>query len=397
MEKKLIAAMLISREAFDKLNTLDISSYLSDLGSMVYEEISHFYVVDIDVNKVDLDSLRARIKNKYPKYSELLYELLSFDEDCISIINILEDFISLKREALGNKIAASLLSPDKSNVASYMEEYLSVSESVLDTTAITKEFDAEKLDVLFQEISDSNKIRFWPRQLNDELGGGVHKGSNVLVFGRSNVGKTMFTINLVCGMLHDKHKVLVVGNEDPLREVVPRYIARMASTPTEEIEKDVRGFLERYRGSLELFRFLHMEPGSFRELHRAVEDFSPDVLVIDQIRNIRVGNKAENKVIQMELVAQMARNLGIAKDIIVVGITQAGDSARNKLVLDDGDIDFSNTGMPGAMDLIIGVGSNESYEEGNRRMITIVKNKINGNHTFFPVSVNKTINKVTSV
>ncbi len=91
------------------------------------------------------------------------------------------------------------------------------------------------------------------------------------------------------------------------------------------------------------------------------------------------------------------RNLAKKNDILVIGVTQAGDSGTNKLRLEMGDIDFSNTGMPAQMDLIIGVGSNEEYDSKSWRMISLPKNKLSGEHLYFPVMVDTKTSKVTSI
>jgi hypothetical protein len=68
-------------------------------------------------------------------------------------------------------------------------------------------------------------------------------------------------------------------------------------------------------------------------------------------------------------------------------VTQAGDSARGKAVLDDGDIDSSNTGIPGAADVLIGIGMTEQLESAGLRMLSLCKNKASFVHGHFTVRV----------
>jgi hypothetical protein len=53
--------------------------------------------------------------------------------------------------------------------------------------------------------------------------------------------------------------------------------------------------------------------------------------------------------------------------------------------------------MPAQMDLIIGIGSNEEYDGKSWRMISLPKNKLSGEHLYFPVLIDTKINKITSI
>jgi hypothetical protein len=46
-----------------------------------------------------------------------------------------------------------------------------------------------------------------------------------------------------------------------------------------------------------------------------------------------------------------------------------------------GDVDFSNTGIPAAVDLMMGLGADKSDLESNHRVVSFPKNKIGGDHT----------------
>ena len=67
-----------------------------------------------------------------------------------------------------------------------------------------------------------------------------------------------------------------------------------------------------------------------------------------------------------------------------MSITQAGESADMKLRLNMGDVEWSNTGIPGAADLMIGIGLDAEFEATDRRMLSVCKNKVNGAHGAFP-------------
>ena len=84
-------------------------------------------------------------------------------------------------------------------------------------------------------------------------------------------------------------------------------------------------------------------------------------------------------------------------NVLAISVTQAGDSADNKAVLDMGDVDYSNTGIPAQADVMIGVGVTAELEAENRRMFSLPKNKISGDHSSFPVNVLPHLSRVTSL
>ena len=117
-------------------------------------------------------------------------------------------------------------------------------------------------------------------------------------------------------------------------------------------------------------------------------------VVVDQMRNLRA--KTENNTQRLEVVAQELRNMGRRHNCLMVGLTQVGDSGRDKLVLNDGDIDGSNTGIPGACDVIMMVGSNDDFEKRDLRVVTFAKNKRGGDHGSVTVSVDRKLSRVMS-
>jgi hypothetical protein len=80
---------------------------------------------------------------------------------------------------------------------------------------------------------------------------------------------------------------------------------------------------------------------------------------------------------------------------VVVSVTQAGDSADRKNVLDIGDVDFSNTGIPAQADVMIGLGANDQLKQRGEICISLPKNKVSGRHEYFTVLAQPSLSKVT--
>jgi RecA-family ATPase len=137
-----------------------------------------------------------------------------------------------------------------------------------------------------------------------------------------------------------------------------------------------------------------LTPGTPKEIERLIIDHKPDVVVMDQLRNLLVGE--ENFTRSLERSAQIVRALGKKHNALVLSVTQAGDSASGKSILDMGDVDSSNTGIPAQADVMIGIGMSRDDELQGRRVLSLPKNKAGGNHDSFPVRVDLARSRVYS-
>ncbi len=151
-----------------------------------------------------------------------------------------------------------------------------------------------------------------------------------------------------------------------------------------------------YERGLGNIRVVQLSPGSPASIARLVEKYEPSWIVLDQLRNLNTGTR-NNRVVQLEEAATSMRNLGKKYNIVTLNVTQAGESARNKLFLDTGDVDFSNVGIPGQADVMMGIGCTPAHEATNERGISLCKNKISGDHAHVIVKINPSLSKVMQI
>ena len=395
MESKILSSIIKDRESFNKLSKLNVKDSFSDPAKFIYDIVCDFYDNDTSVSFVDLELVEKRIERELPKQIDLYRNILKTLNETTSSANLLSEVIAIKKDSIARELSSLLLTHQKTGVIELMEEYKNVESSFDEDDEDESLLAGAKIHDIVESLKNQNRIKLWPKALHQATGGAI-RGNNVLVFGRPEVGKSLFIINMVGGLLHDGYKVLFIENEDPAKSTMSRLICRLADKPLidvienpDEVENVVR-----QRGYNNLI-LKSLSPGTFRDIQSLIDHHGVDVVVINQLRNIWVGK--ESRVEQMEIAATSARNLAKKNNILVIGVTQAGDSGTNKLRLEMGDIDFSNTGMPAQMDLIIGIGSNEEYDSKSWRMISLPKNKLSGEHLYFPVTVDTKINKVTSI
>jgi len=187
--------------------------------------------------------------------------------------------------------------------------------------------------------------------------------------------------------------VLYVGNEDPAPDILMRIINRLTGMNKYEVQAApdrAQEILD--KRNYDKLVMAPLAPGNFRQIRSLVKKYSPTVVVLDQLRNLDVDS--ENRTQALEKAATEARNLAKSGSVLVVSVTQAGDSASGKTVLSRGDVDGSNVGIPGQIDLMIGIGATTEMEANNDRMLSFPKNKLSGKHNPIAVRIDPLLSKV---
>ena len=400
-ERRLLASLIKSRTAFDKVADHVSREDLTEQGQMILTHVTRYYERDPKAASVDPALLLAGMCRELPnpKHHKVFGGIIdSLVEQEVSPENAVSDYLAVKREKVGNKLATALAAgkaPDE--VAPLVERYLELLTPELEQQETGGQvYVGESVASLVAARNrEGGVIRIFPRVLTERLDGGCLRGHHVVVFARPEVGKTTFVINAIYGFLKQSLKVLYVGNEDPLDDIVLRAVSRLSDLTKHEIidDPDAADRLARENGYDNLV-LASMTPGTPKEIEALVIEHKPDVVVVDQLRNIIVGE--ENFTRSLERVAQMLRAIGKRHNALMISVTQAGDSASGKSILDMGDVDSSNTGIPAQADVMIGIGMSRDDEMQGRRVISLPKNKPGGNHDSFPVRVDLQRSKVLS-
>lgn len=395
MEQKIIATLLQSRENWEKVKDLIESSDLSPDGTIILGEINEYYQRDTGATHCDPDLIgravaRTCSSEKTTKRIQGILEGLSG----VSTPNVINELLSIRRHNVGLELS-SILSAGRSGeeVNKLIEQYSELA-GVSGLGGASEELEVQSGDVrslLETSFNDDKLIKLYPRSLNAACDGGARPGHHILVFAPTEMGKSLFVINLTKGFTEQGLRTLYIGNEDPTADLMMRYICNITGQPKHVIKRNP-GLAQRTcdAASYERLTLVGLAPGNFKQIRELVDKYKPHVVVLDQLRNIDVDS--ENRTQALEKAATEARNLGKSKGVLVVSVAQAGDSASGKRYLNRGDVDGSNVGIPGQVDLMIGIGADEEMEKSNLRMLSFPKNKLSGNHE--PITI--TIDPITS-
>jgi len=380
--------MLDSREAFNSIASVREDNDFSEQGLLLAQEIDNFYDNDNEAASIDKGVIKDIIARKFPKAAAVINAVVDNLED-VSVPNVVLEYIDLKKEALEHQIADKMLAG---------EDYEDLLEKLFNLSAVEEEqetttFINYDIDDLLSDLSTDHLIRFHPLCINERLNGGLIPGNQVAIYAPTEVGKSMIAINALCGFLRDGHKVLYCGNEDPAKSMLLRIYNCLTGMTEEEIRANPRQARSNaIDNGYNNLVYKDLQPGSLREIRVLVERYSPAIVFVDQMANMEC--RSSNKVEKNEILAAGMRALAKRFEFVSIIIHQASDSAYGKNHLEKNDMYFSNVGVQGMMDVMIGIGMDASYEQQDLRMLCLTKNKRSGRHDSVPVRVLPQISRV---
>lgn len=406
MEQSLLAAALRSREDFDLIKSyinLKLSTY-SKQFQVVMKKVGEYYARDGNAQSVLPEVLVAQLQETIRNekhiamFSEFIAESVAQQS---SDANVRAVVLLAKQQEVGDQLTQAL-------ATSVGEEKIdSLIKELQDLRAMTsidqladhglEIYDQIDLSALMSvEYDPDNLIKIYPQSLNDRLDGGAKKGHHVVVYGRPESMKTGLCINAHCGFGRQGKRSIYFINEDRPQDVILRKVSNLSGMTKRQIQQNPRRAEELAKANgFDNLIVVSCSPGTPAQIEKYIEQYEPDCIIIDQLRNLQV--KAETRTNQLEYAATQARTIGKKWNVLVLSVTQAGDSGSNKAVLEMGDIDSSNTGIPAQADVLIGVGVDATLEAERRRVLSLPKNKISGLHESFPVNVIPELSRVSSV
>lgn len=388
-EARILSACFRHKEAIELIpSTLEFTS----IARGVLELLKEYYELDPEAQFCPPDAIMPRMASKFQETSEFnaAWDFLDRLPSDVSLPNLTKDIRDYNKSLAQRRLTNCLAVGTEPEINQAIEDYVSAAseankgsseEAVLHNLSVS--------DVVNKHFTEAGTIKLWPKQLNDLCDGGARPGHHILIFARPEIGKTLFVINMVAGFLHQGLRVLYCGNEDPASDLLLRLVGRLSKRTKHQIieDPDKTEILARENGYENLF-IASLAPGNFQQIRRLAKQNNSQVVVLDQLRNLYVSS--ESRTTALEALATEARNLAKSMELLVVSITQAGESAEGKAQLGRSDVDGSKTGIPAQADLMVGIGADPSMERAGFRTISLPKNKLSGKHDSFTCSIDPT-------
>lgn len=346
LQNRLLAACLYSRDAYEEMRQLGAFKDFGDQQKVILDLVSTYFKNDPSAQYVDKEVIKDIVASKFAdKHVDKLHGILD-DLKEVSIPNVMGAVIENRLMRVKEELAAALLTPkdNADELAVLMAEFDALSRGDVDKKDGPTICVAKPVSEVLQRANSDAKIKLYPDVIQEATGGAL-RGHHILIFARPDCGKTTLGLNIAYGMLSQGLKTMYIINEDPVDDVNLRMLARLSHRTKAQVEADPEGTQRVVdRRNYDKFYLVEMSPGTPSEIERVVAEYRPDVLIVDQSRNVEYPKLS--KVEALEQVERFIRNLGKKYDMLTVSFTQAGDSAEGKLNLNMGDVDFSNCLAP---------------------------------------------------
>lgn len=305
--------------------------------------------------------------------------------------------LEAKKKEVGEQVATAIV--NGKDTVKLVEDYLAIINTL--TLEEMEDSDAEVYDnvdltsIIAEELDNSTGLLLYPEAIGNKIGR-LRGGDHILVFARPEAGKTATCLSFSGGFARQGAAGIYFGNEDRVRRLLLRQISNLTGLTTKQIREAPEDALARAKqAGMDNVIFISLSPGTPQQVEHYVEKYKPRWCIVDQVRNL--FTKSESRTNQLEAVTYAMRNIGKKHDVIMLSVTQAGDSATDKEVLEMNDVDFSNTGMQAQVDVMIGIGMSKSLEEQGLRCLSLPKNKLEGDHGSVIVRIHPFISRISSL
>ncbi len=380
LDKEILATVVASRDAYNRIKDYFKDSDASPQVAFWLKLVREYYERDAACTHVDFATLRAlgeaAIPN--PKHTQSLLAVIEALPGA-SPANVVQHVLDLRRYNLSAEFAAASMAKDMAKANKLLNEINIIWERTTLTDTAEVEY-AKGWDEIDSVVGRDNRVPLGIGSLDSRIGGGALPGHHILVFGRTEVGKTCLTIALTANLIRQGQSVLYAGNEESVNVLKARLRCSILQQPQvwidEHPKKALRRLMEYPADKLVM---VGVTPGSISELEDLTAKHSPTILVIDQIRNLAGSEDGITQ--RMEHNASRLRSLLNKNHLIGITVTQAGDRSQGHnqsgpIYLSAGDVDSSRVGLPGTCDLMLGVGGSQDMLSRGLRMISLCKNKL---------------------
>lgn len=408
MESLILSTALKGRRDYEMFQQYLDPKRWSREFQIVWDFLGNYYSRDREAQHVDrgllLEIMAGSVRNDkhLDKFTAMVNQAYEME---VSGQNVKEAVLLAKREELAQALAMAIANGKEHH--ELLQEYhslLAVEEmEAAEDSSITTYTSADLEALLLADARRDGVIPIYPKALGDKLEGGMQGSDSMILIARPEMGKTALNLTIATGAAREGHKVMLFNNEERMSRLYNRAISCITGLTAQEVRNDIYSAMELAmdRGFGNII-FKEMTPGSPKQIKSQIErtvdgegNHDTKIIIVDQLRNLLI--KADTKTNQLEEAAKSIRNIGKELDVATISVTQAGDSAQDKSILDMGDVDSSNTGIPGACDVLLGVGANKLQQEQGIRVLTPIKNKLSGDHEPFPTRINPFISKYVSV
>lgn len=257
-------------------------------------------------------------------------------------------------------------------------------------SATPDDFIVTPIGELLAEVSNDQGLKFrrWAALREHILG--LQGGASIAIASRPDKGKTSLIGAIltdfapqVAAMYGGDRPLMWLNNEGSGKRIIPRiYQAALGKDLNEIIAMSNRNALvpaytEAIGGYADLIRVKDMHGATLAQIEQVLETHKPAVVVADMLANFRLSSSVNgsNKADAVEQIWQEWRELMVRHDCIGLATIQISVEGGNMLFPAYSALKDSKTGVQGATDLILMMGSLDNPDAQTIRGVSSPKNK----------------------
>lgn len=346
-----------------------------------------------DINVDELQSLvRLRAASANPESIQItlhLIEQMRKRPDDTAINGILGQLYELD---LSGRAAALIEKYNRSEEVDLAYELSRLAQQAVRSkaSATPDDYIRTGIDALLSEVSDDQGLKFRRIAALREHILGLQGGASIAIAARPDKGKTSLISAIltdfapqVRAMYDGQRPCLWLNNEGSGKRIIPRiYQAALGKDLNEIITMSNSGLLvpaytEAIGGVQDLIRVKDMHGASLAQIEQVIEAQRPAVVVADMLGNFRLSHAANgaNKADAVEQIWQEWRELMVRHDCIGLATVQISVEGGNMLYPPYSALKDSKTGIQGATDVILMMGSLDNPDAATIRGLSSPKNK----------------------
>ena len=243
---------------------------------------------------------------------------------------------------------------------------------------------------ILSEIDNDSGVKFRRISLLRENVAGLQGGASIAIAARPDKGKTSLIAATITdfapqlpAVFGEGRPILWLNNEGSGKRIIPRvYQAALQLDLNEIIKLSNSGELvPKYTaavgGTSDIIRVKDMHGASLAQVEQVIESTRPSVVVFDMIANFRLSGAANgsNKADAVEQMWQEVREMAVRHDFIALSTVQISQEGGNQLYPPYSALKDSKTGIQGATDVILMMGSLDNPDAQTIRGLSTPKNK----------------------
>lgn len=240
--------------------------------------------------------------------------------------------------------------------------------------------------------SDEERVPFLLEMLDLITNGGAPNGTLNCFLAGTGVGKSLLMCSMASAQAMKGYNVLYISLEMAELRLAERIEANLMDMPLKDMKKLDKGdfqvrqnmYIEKMKASggnicFKQYPTSGAHAGHFRNLlieYKNKQNIEFDAIYIDYLNicDTARGNSSDNSYTRIKNIAEELRALAVEFDVPIITATQTNRDGQSSTDLNYSDVSESH-GLSATVDMLIGLMSNEEWENTGKIMMGQIKNR----------------------